>query len=184
MHHRPGEQANLLGALALAVVDRLSEALLQGGSRSLSGAAALVHIQRRPGRTIDFLARVLGLTQSAAVRLIDRLQREELVERRPGADGRSLALFLSPTGQQRAADTMSERAQVLDGVLGPLSARERQQLATLLEKLLAGLTDDRWSARHTCRLCDIPACTHPGCPIGHAATHEQSGEVPLINEER
>jgi DNA-binding MarR family transcriptional regulator len=158
----------MLGALALAVVDRLREAVAAERERSLSGSAALIHLRLRPGQPIDFLARVLGVSHPAAVRLVDRLEEEGLVERRAGADARSRALVLTPPGQRAAAAALSERLDVLGGVLEPLSAAERRQLEPLLEKLLAAMTDDRWSARHICRLCDFPVCESPTCPVDRA----------------
>ncbi len=122
MHYLRGRQTNLLGALALALVDRLNAALVQGANRNLSSAAALVFIHGRPGETIDFLARVLGLSHSATVRVVD--------------------------------------------ALSTLSSSERKQMTELVEKVLVGLTDDGWTAWHTCRLCDVPACNRPTyCPI-------------------
>jgi MarR family transcriptional repressor of emrRAB len=166
MHHRSVREANVLGAAALATVDRLHEHL--AGS-----VAALVHVRLRPGQTIDFLARVLGLSHSATVRLVDRLEAAELLERRPGGDGRSLALFVTPLGDEAAVDALHRRGQALAEALAPLSTSERHQLTALLERILAGMTGDRWSARRICRLCDFPACTRgDNCPVDQAAQGE------------
>ena len=53
-----------------------------------------------------------------------------------------------------------------------LSAGERRALGELHEKLLAGLTRDRASARRICRLCDLVACGHERgtCPVTIAAS--------------
>src|SRR6266567_3796170 len=66
--------ANLLGALALAVCDRLHEATehLDDGLAA-SEPAALVTLAHYPGQSILALGRTLGLTHSGAVRLADRL---------------------------------------------------------------------------------------------------------------
>ena len=166
MHYLSGRQTNLLGALALALVDRLNEALVQGANRNLSSAAALVFIHGRPGETIDFLARVLGLSHSATVRVVDRLEADRFVERRSGTDRRSVALFLTAAGQAAAVETLNRRSQVLAHALSTLSSSERKQMTELVEKVLVGLTDDGWTAWHTCRLCDVPACNRPTyCPI-------------------
>ena len=65
---RQARQANLLGALALAVVDRLQEELLASDQRGLSSTAALIHVRLRPGQNIDFLARLLRISHPATVR--------------------------------------------------------------------------------------------------------------------
>src|SRR5437764_6850861 len=79
-------QANMLGALALAVTDGLHERLVAADERGLSATAALIHLRLRPGENIDFLARVLDISHPATVRLVDRLEADGLVERRPGPD--------------------------------------------------------------------------------------------------
>src|SRR6266536_2780802 len=85
MYFRESRQGNLLGALALAASDRPNETLTHGERGGLSGVAALVHIRLRPGHTIELLARVLALSHSATVRLVDRLEADGLVERAPPA---------------------------------------------------------------------------------------------------
>ena len=153
-------QANLLGALAVAVVDRLHDARADDDGRGLTATAALNHLRLRPGQNIDFLARVLHVSHPATVRL---------VERRPGAaDGRSRALMLTPAGQRAALAAARKRLELLDRMLAPLTAAERRQLEPVLEKLLGALTGDRWDARHICRLCDIPTCDEPACPVDQA----------------
>ncbi len=179
MYFRESRQGNLLGAVALAVSDRLNETLTHGERGGLSGVAALVHIRLRPGHTIELLARVLALSHSATVRLVDRLEADGLVERRSGRDGRSVALFVTPAGETTAVEALRRRGETLAEALAPLSASERHLLAILLEKLLAGLTGDRWSARHICRLCDFPTCTRPYCPVDQAAHGEGVPVAPL-----
>ena len=56
---------------------------------------------------MDDLRNVLGLTPSGAVRLVDRLAADGYVERRAGADGRSLALRLTPAGSRVARRVLS-----------------------------------------------------------------------------
>jgi MarR family transcriptional repressor of emrRAB len=160
-------QANLLGAVALGALDRLRDAV--GDSGSLSASAALIHLRLRPGQPIDFLARVLAISHPATVRLVDRLEHDGLVERRAGRDGRSRALVLTRAGQKAATHVLADRLAVMNDLLAPLSAPERRQLETLLEKLLAAMPNDRWAARHLCRLCDFPACASPTCPVDSAA---------------
>ena len=80
---RASRQANLLGALAIAVVDRLHQARADDDGRGLTATAALDHLRLRPGQNIDFLARLLHISHPAAVRLVDRLAADGLLERRP-----------------------------------------------------------------------------------------------------
>lgn len=166
---RASRQANLLGALAIAVVDRLQEARIGDDSRGLTATAALNHLRLRPGQNIDFLARLLQISHPATVRLVDRLEEDGLVARRPSRDdARSRALVLTAKGQRVALAAAGDRLDVLDEVLAPLTTAERRRLEPLLEKLLTALTGDRWDARHICRLCDFPTCETPTCPVDQA----------------
>jgi DNA-binding MarR family transcriptional regulator len=166
---RAPRQANLVGALAIAVVDRLHEARVANDSRGLTATAALNHLRLRPGQNIDFLARLLQISHPATVRLVDRLEAEGLVTRGPSRDDRrSRTLVLTGKGQRVALATARERLEGLDEILAPLTTAERRQLEPLLEKLVTALTDDRWEARHICRLCDFPTCASPTCPVDQA----------------
>jgi MarR family transcriptional repressor of emrRAB len=70
-----------LGAAALAVTD-LSMAALRGVLPiSPSAAAALVVVAATPGLSVTEIGRRIGLTQSAAARMIQTLEADDLVQR-------------------------------------------------------------------------------------------------------
>ena len=158
--HTSARQANLLGTLSLAVTGRV-EAAVASSPHGPSAPAALSALEGYlGGEPIDALARVLGLTHSGAVRLVDRLAAAGLVERRRGGDGRSVAVTLTPGRPSRRGRDPGGARGALAEALAVLGAGERRALTELNEKLLAGLTSDRASARRICRLCDIEACGH------------------------
>jgi DNA-binding MarR family transcriptional regulator len=172
-----GRDANLLGALSLAVSERLEAATSAAATRGGSGPAALAALDTfLEGSSIDTMRKPLGLTHSAAVRLVDRLAAAGLVTRAAGEDGRSVAVFLTPAGQRVAAQVQERRMLALTKVLAALDAAEREQLTRLVEKLLAGLTFGRADARHICRLCDAAACGHEEgrCPVTRAADRAEA----------
>lgn len=104
------QEANVFGALSLVVADLTSAAITQACGQSASGAAALSALhQFLDHPTVDELRRVLGLTPSGAVRVVDRLVEAALVTRGPGPDGRSRSLSLTPAGR-RAAKRIARRA--------------------------------------------------------------------------
>lgn len=172
-HAYEGREANLLGALSLAVSDRLRLATEEGAGQAGSAPAALISLAGYlDGGPIDSLRDPLGLTHSAAVRVVDRLVEGRLARRRPGRDGRSVAVELTTAGRRAASDALAARQALLEGALEALTSDERAELARLHEKLLARLTDSRATARNTCRLCDIDACGHKDgrCPVTKAAS--------------
>ena len=163
---------NLLGALALAVSDRTAEALDSAAGRSDSAAAALsalLNFLDRP--SIDLLRQVLGLTSSGTVRLVDRLEKEGLVRRGQGPDGRTTAVSLTPEGRRAAERVAAARAGVLTSALATLSAEERITLEELTGNVLRGMIRGPGAVRWTCRLCDLDACgrNEGRCPVANAA---------------
>jgi MarR family transcriptional repressor of emrRAB len=160
--------ANLLGVTALVAADRLRAAVEADLGSGGSGPAALVHLQAYPGESVEALRRVLGISQPATVRIVDRLAADGLLERRRGPDRRTLALHLTAAGERAAAGVLAGRARTLDELLDVLTDDERAALTPLLERIVASLAGDRPQARRVCRLCDRGACpADPGCPLEH-----------------
>jgi DNA-binding MarR family transcriptional regulator len=160
--------ANLLGALALVVHDRLSEALADTLGESETAAAALSSLDNFLDRpTIDLLRRVLGLTSSGTVRLVDRLEDEGYLERGEGRDRRTTAVRLTRSGRRAARRVTAARGDVLEWALSTLSEDERRQLDFLLSRLLVGMMRGPGAERFMCRLCDARACGHAEgrCPV-------------------
>ena len=168
----PDRAGNLLGALALSVADRTSDAVGDAAGQSQTAAialSALHHFLDDP--SIDLLRRVLGLTPSGTVRLVDRLEAAGYVERRPGRDGREVSLRLTAAGRRAAERVTAARGEVLEQALSSLSRSERQDFEELLARVLPGLIRGPGAVRWMCRLCDMEACGRDEgrCPVANAA---------------
>jgi MarR family transcriptional regulator, negative regulator of the multidrug operon emrRAB len=164
--------ANLLGAVSLAVSDRVRAAAERAAAQGGSAPAALVSLAGYlDGSPIDAVRSPLRLTHSATVRLVDRLVASGLARRREGADRRSVAVELTPEGHAAAAAAVKARADALESALATLDPAERTELARLHAKVLGALTDGRATAGYICRLCDSHACGHEEgrCPVTQAA---------------
>jgi MarR family transcriptional repressor of emrRAB len=164
----PAQAANVLGALALALTDRMAAAVEESSAHSESGAAALSalrHFLRDP--SIDLLRQVLGLTHSGTVRLVDRLEQGGLVTRAAGPDGRTTVVRLTPAGRRTARRVTAARARLLGSALEVLPAAEQEQLADLAGRVLAGMRRGAGATRWSCRLCDTGACgrLEGRCPV-------------------
>lgn len=164
-------EANLLGALTLAVSDRTGAAMAEAAGVSESAATALSalhHFLQRP--SIDMLRQVLGLTSSGTVRLVDSLVRAGYVRRRAGEDARSTAITLTASGRAAAKRVASARAAVLAAALEPLSEQERALLEGVAGKILVGLMRPPGATRWNCRQCDTVTCRgerQDSCPVGN-----------------
>jgi MarR family transcriptional repressor of emrRAB len=140
----------MLGALALALADRIATRAEAASRLHDSAASALVVIANHPGEHIDAIRRTLGLTHSGAVRLIDGLEAAGLVERRRSdRDARAIALWATPSGERTASQIIAARAELLEPMLASTSEADRKTIAALLETALAELTDSRDRARRS-----------------------------------
>ena len=164
---------NLLGALSRALTDRVAAALDTTLGIGGNAAPALLSVGTRPGESIDQLSRVLRLTHSATVRMVDRLEQRGWVQRDRGGgggggDGRTAALTLTATGRSAFRRLLKARNTAVNRVTGVLGDRENETLRKLLTKMLASLPGDRAEARHICRMCEHGVCVGPRCPVGSA----------------
>lgn len=155
--------ANLLGALSLAVMDRIERAAREVIGRGGETPAALVVIGYGPGITNDMLNRVLGLSHSGTVRLVDRLVADDLVERRPGRDGREVALHLTIKGVATRRELLASRLSAVTSLLDVLSPSERKRLGELIHELLARQDTSEMDRFTICRMCDNGVCVQ--CPL-------------------
>ena len=173
--HAAERTANLLGATALALTDLTLGGATRAVNVSTSGAAALVSLTAYPGLSVTELGRRVGLSQSAAARMVDSLEAEGLVERRPSPLMRRVTT-VHPTrsGRHAARRLLAARGSPLSEVVGALDEDEQQLLAGLLTKLLTRLYDQVGNAQYMCRLCDRSCCTTgASCPVGQAELERQ-----------
>ena len=188
MEPRDPRLINTVGAFALALADEIRGATEAVTGMTGAAPAALVALQQfLAGRTTEDVAQATGLTHSGAVRLIDRLVGAGLVERRPGRDGRSLAIVLTTKGRAVSRRVTAARATAIEAALGGLDRDDRSALLPLVQTLMATVTAGRLGARERgdepagwlCRLCDFESCGRPQgeCPTANAvqAIREKAG---------
>jgi DNA-binding MarR family transcriptional regulator len=181
--------ANVLGALSLAVVDRIHGAVAEAGvdgETSAAAVSALHHFLDAP--TIGRLRGVVGRTSPATVRMVDRLVHGGYARRRAGEDARASHVVLTPTGRKLARRVSAARAQVLEETLGALSPSERETFAELLGRVLEGMVEAKLERRAAsseaagwiCRLCDPHACRRDrgACPAANAARRVATLDAP------
>src|SRR5207302_1331602 len=128
-----------------------------------------ITIGYHPGASVGALATVIGFTQSAAVRSVDRLVGEGLMARERGLDKRSVRLSLTASGEVLRSTILTARENVIAAVVAPLNSSQQESLLMLTELMLTVLTDGRVTADHICRFCDENACTPAVCPVEREA---------------
>ncbi len=155
--------ANLLGAVGLAVADRIAATARDILKHAGETPAALVVIGYGFGPSNDQLRRILGLSHPGSVRLVDRLVADDLVQRREGRDKRAIALYLTERGAALRETLLRERLAVIKPLLMSLTEAERETLAALLHKMLSSMKTTDLERCTLCRLCDNRICYN--CPI-------------------
>lgn len=153
---------NKLGALGVLVSDRLDGAL---DDLSPSAAAVLSMLHFKPALTTTELAAICDVRQPTAVRLVDGLVRMGYVERRE-PQGRVTPLAVTEAGRRRATAIHTARLEALGELFEPLTTEERSVFEPIVDRILAGATISRASARTTCRLCEHDVCGPTVCPVG------------------
>jgi len=162
--------ANLLGALAGEVANRIERQGKVHPNETNSAAAALNVIGFYEGCSNGALSRALGLSHTATVRLVDKLELAGFVLSEIGTDKRSVALRLTDLGRERTRIVIRERCMRLADVIDVLTAQQRRQLDDIAETLLKSMVMAARDADHICRLCDDAACSPGRCPVHQKAT--------------
>ncbi|UQS25881.1 MarR family winged helix-turn-helix transcriptional regulator [Amycolatopsis thermalba] len=169
MNEPEARSANLLGAMSLlvagAVRDAVTEAVGAGGALG----EALIAIKDQPGRTADWLAGVLRISQPGTAHLVRRLTEQGWITR--DSEGRRRPLRLTAEGERRAASALAARRAALDRLVGRLSGEQRAQLAAVAEAVLGPEARSEQVLAELCRLCDRSVCAE--CPV-HAGLCERS----------
>jgi DNA-binding MarR family transcriptional regulator len=85
----------------------------------------MVLLSMEPGLPISVLATSIGLSHAGTVRLIDRLEREQLVERRRQiTDRRARFIHLTNSGKKITDALLKAREQVISECISPLSPND------------------------------------------------------------
>lgn len=155
---------NVFGALALGVGDRLRTAALGDMTYGGETAAALVSIGHSPGLSIDQLGRVLRLSHSGTVRLVDRLTNVGHATRSVAThDRRAVAVYLTESGREQRNELLERRRDALANVLATVATEDLAALERIVDAILPTLPTEATSALTVCRFCDEQRCG--ACPM-------------------
>ena len=133
---KPGVLPTLLGyRLRLAQQAVFRDFASSVAELSPGRVGILLLLEANPGVTQGRLAQAVSLDRSTMVGVVDMLESRGLIERRRGRDRRTNGLWLTAEGRALVA-RLKRRIQAHERrVAARLSAQERAQLLSLLEKL-------------------------------------------------
>lgn len=155
---------NLFGALALAVADKLRTSSEYSSGHAAAMPAAIVQIGASPNESIDSLSRLIGLSHSATVRIVERLEAEGLIQKKRGEDGRMALLALTASGRKTMEKILQSREKLLAAAMEDLDEHEWSELTRIIEKIMPRVISSRFDSDFACRLCDQRACPQDRCP--------------------
>jgi DNA-binding MarR family transcriptional regulator len=137
-----GIDYDILDELTGYAVRRAQLSIYEDFARALAAEAltpqrfsSLVIIENNPGISQTRLAEVMGIARSGVVAIIDRFEKDAIVERCAADDRRSYDLRLTRQGQKEVKRYKKAVKAHDEHVSQALSAAEKTQLRTLLNKL-------------------------------------------------
>ena len=111
-----------------------------GPSLSLARFDLLAQLDRDDGQTLAALSRKMLVTAGNLTGLVDRAERDGIVERRPDPTDRRLTrVHLLPKGTKLAAQMIRRHAELAEEIVEQLDRGEREDLRRLLGRLRESL---------------------------------------------
>ena len=117
------------------VIDTDARAAMAAHDLSPAKLTALILIRDNPGCDQTALGRALSINRSSAMKLVNILAERGLVERRPGRDLRTNALWLTPGGEAQVPVMVDALRKSDARMTARLGAEEVRTLNALLRKL-------------------------------------------------
>jgi DNA-binding MarR family transcriptional regulator len=110
----------------------------------------LVRVERQPGLSQKELAEVMEVEPITVARLIDRMERRGIVERRPDPkDRRVWRLHLCPTAQPLLAELHEARTALARSITSGLDPEAIEELSDTLMTMKAALTHEPRPSRRS-----------------------------------
>ena len=145
--------ANLSGAVALMLNDKINKAL--GSELGVGGnaSAVLITISVEPGINIERLASQLRQGQSTMVRTVQLLGRRSFIRKHPGPDRQTLGIHLRKRGYSKVAAFLDCRAEIVERAIGFAPNVLRPMFDAAIESILEQSVEqvaDRGPIRRLC----------------------------------
>jgi DNA-binding MarR family transcriptional regulator len=135
----PNDQSSISIVVRLLAAQNLMLAALRRGlgpDLSLARFDLLAQLAREDGQTLAQLSRRMLVTAGNLTGLVDRAERDAIVERRPDPSDRRLTrVWLTTRGQKLSQKAIARHAELAEEILAPLEPRERDELRRLLGRL-------------------------------------------------
>jgi MarR family transcriptional regulator, negative regulator of the multidrug operon emrRAB len=136
-----------------------------GSGLSPSAVASVLTLGQHDQQSVSDLTSVTGLSHSAVVRLIDRLEADGLVQRSEEKQGRSVPIALTDAGRTEYERLRDRQSGFLEDILAELPSNDQQDLERLVSGILSAMTTSKSARDQICRFCDEGVCEQTSCPV-------------------
>ncbi|MDD5217308.1 MAG: MarR family transcriptional regulator [Candidatus Omnitrophica bacterium] len=127
-------------------IARYENNYLTKGAITLPQLWTLHYLLRQKGSSMRELAEFMKLGFSSTTGLVDRLEKQGLVERRrTETDRRMVYVEISAKGRHVLKQIFNQKYKATIKVFGTLTAQERSEYLHILEKLVAKLSENKES---------------------------------------
>lgn len=121
---------------------------------TISQLQALTYVAERGKSSVGAIAEGLSVSHPAAVKLVEKLVRKDLVTRGVAAgDHRQSEIGVTPTGRRLVNEIRRERTQRLERVLDQMATEERQALIHGLQAFVTAALRDQGALDQLCLSC-------------------------------
>ncbi|OYT97703.1 MAG: hypothetical protein CFE49_00395 [Pseudomonas sp. PGPPP3] len=152
------DKVNQIAAFARKLDSCVNSELRKKFDRPMSDLTALISIRNCNSFNIGWLSNVLELSHSAAVRVVDRLEGDGLLERQAKDNKKQVGLHISQKGIFLSDEILSLRGSIVAKLLSPLESQQLDGLADCARTVIAANVDQELDAYKTCALCDEEGC--------------------------
>ncbi len=147
----------------------------EGKGLTESQREGMSYLYRHGRLSVGEIAKGLGTTHPAAVRLIGRLKKKGLVHQtQSDADRRVSIVELTDAGRELIERLIARRTEILAESLSNIQPEELENVMRGLEALLAGVLANSQAAKSVCLKCGED---HIGCCIVNRAHFELTGSL-------
>jgi DNA-binding MarR family transcriptional regulator len=113
-------------------------------------------VSQQDAQTVGDVAGLLGVSDAAASKLVDRLVKRGLVRRKESAaDRRASELVLTDEGERLLTKYECERARSLEEIFRAFPAEELRQAAGVLDRLVASIVKLSADPEKVCLQCGV-----------------------------
>jgi len=133
----------LIGQARQRLYTRLDKALMDHTGVTTAQAGALFFLTQHDGCLLLDLSRGLMLDKSAITRMAERLEKKNLIERRPcPQDGRAVRVYLTPSGRRAASRCLGIAKAHNDAIKEGYSQAEIETFSRILQTTIQRFTEE------------------------------------------